>query len=100
MGWLYTKNHKWGALVARQYAVLHGEISCMVFQNCTDGQAIENTPVRVIGEDPIVRFNRTRDLSSRAFYGTLLTSWAGDGSCEVLQPPPSAWIKPSLAVIC
>ena len=34
------------------------------------------------------------------FYGALLTSCAGDGSCELSQPPPRAAIKPPLAVIC
>ena len=33
-------------------------------------------------------------------HGTLLISWAGDGSCEAFQPPPSASINPPLAVIC
>ena len=33
-------------------------------------------------------------------YGTLLINCAGDGSCEVSQPPPSVWINTPLAVIC
>ena len=33
-------------------------------------------------------------------YGALVTSCAGDGSCETFQPPPSASINPALAVIC
>ena len=33
-------------------------------------------------------------------YGVLVTSCAGDGSCETSQPPPSASINPALAVIC
>ncbi len=33
-------------------------------------------------------------------YGVLLTSCAGDGSCEASQPPPSASINPVLAVVC
>lgn len=33
-------------------------------------------------------------------YGALVTSCAGDGSCEAFHPPPSASINPALAVIC
>lgn len=33
-------------------------------------------------------------------YGALLISCVRDGSCDASQPPPSAWIKPLLAVIC
>ena len=88
-----------GGVAQRRRDVQHHDLSVEMVGQC---RSLMNHAQRRIRE--INRKKNFLDIQHRArrfgFYGTLLISCAGDGSCEASQPPPSASINPPLAVIC